>query len=45
MKVLRAMVFVTERKTNPAFTHEDARNVRVSELGQAPNPTADGAAS
>jgi hypothetical protein len=45
MKVLRAMVFVSERKSNPDFTLDDARRVKVSELGQAPNPTVDGAAS
>ena len=31
-KVIKALVFVTKRRDNPAFTLEDARHVRISEL-------------
>lgn len=31
-KVLRCLVWIVRRKVDPAFTLEDARNVRVSQL-------------
>jgi hypothetical protein len=31
-KAIRALVWITQRKLNPEFTLEDARNVRVSSL-------------
>lgn len=31
-RVIKALVYVTKRRDNPAFTLEDARHVRLSEL-------------
>lgn len=31
-KTLKALVWITSRKDDPAFTLEDARNVRITEL-------------
>ena len=40
-KVMKALVFLTLRKTDPSFTLEDARNVKVSALApvQQTDPT------
>lgn len=44
VKAIKALVFLTMRKTNPGFTLDDARNVKVSalQLGTEEDPTAAG---
>lgn len=34
-KVIKALVYLTKRRDNPAFTLDDARNVKVTELNFA----------
>ena len=39
-RMLLAMVYITERRANPAFTLEDAKRVRISDVDMASaNPT------
>ena len=46
MKLMKAMVYISERRSNPAFTLDDARAVKVVEITTAaPNPTDGGDAS
>lgn len=46
MKLMKAMVYISERRNNPAFTLDDARAVKVVEITTAaPNPTDGGDAS
>jgi hypothetical protein len=41
LKDLKAIIFIVRRKTDPAFTIEDARNVKISEfrVGGDEDPT------
>lgn len=38
-KVALALVYLTKRKADPTFTLDDARNVRLSEVAFALDPT------
>jgi len=47
-RLLKAIVYVNGRKTNPNFTLEDARQVHLNEVtvkGQEPDPTEGGGVS
>lgn len=35
LKMLRALAFIVGRRTDPAFTQEDARNVKITAFGNA----------
>lgn len=37
MKVAKAMIYIVKRRTDPDFTLEDARDIRVSELQDSLN--------
>lgn len=43
-KLVKALIYISERRKNPAFTLEDAANVRLGDIATA-NPTQDGGAS
>ncbi len=46
IKLMKAMVLVSERRKNPAFTIDDARGVKITEIRVAEsNPTDGGDAS
>lgn len=41
-KMVKAMVYLSERRRNPDFTIDDARGVKLADVTAAANPTPDG---
>ncbi len=44
-KLIKALIFISQRRVDPKFTLEDATNVKLGEVTTAVNPTPDGGAS